>query len=157
MVISHWKWVTGSLCDFSTWDIATGSAPALESQIPTIPLAQPAPIISVSLWLYDKFVNGDGEFKLISGVFGFYKSQTYEHVLILSGVCWKRGIAYETASLFGPSTCQLISLTDLLQMSFGSLKSINVFVEIFYTTWSDSSFRKYSWNMSIWLFLSIHF
>jgi len=57
--------VTGSLCDFYTCDSATGSFPDLESQIPTIPFAHPAPIMSVSLWLYDKFVKGDGEFKLV--------------------------------------------------------------------------------------------
>lgn len=86
-----------------------------------MPLAQPPPIMSVSLWLKDKLVMGEGDYKEISGAFGLLMSQTYECVFILSGVCWKRGMAYETANLWGPSECQDTSLTLLLQISGGSL------------------------------------
>jgi len=47
-------------------------------------------------------VTAEGEDSLISGAFGFCKSQTYAYVGILSGICWNRMIAYETATLFGP-------------------------------------------------------
>ena len=78
---------------------------------------------SVSLWLKERLVIGDGDSREISGVLGLLTSQTYEWVFILSGVCWNLGIAYETANLVAPSVCQDTSLTLLLQTSGGSLNS----------------------------------
>ena len=120
-VICHWKWVTGSLCDFSTCEVAVGSLPFLASQIAITPLAQPPPITSVSLWLKLMFVTGEGEFNTTSGSLGLLKSQMYEHVFIFSGVCWNLLIAYEAAILEGLSACQESSLTLLLQIPGGSL------------------------------------